>query len=189
MLKCSNVKMTKGFTLIEMMVAVVIFSLIMGAISGLFISVLRVQKRTLASQRLLDQTSYAMEYMSRTLRMAKKDLTGNCITSGTNYQKTRGGAGLKFINYKDECWEFFLESSQLKETRKIGTPQQETLGLTSSELQIISLNFNLRGESQTDNDQPMVTLFLSIRSVGVGSDQPEIKIQTTISQRNLDIRY
>lgn len=176
-----------AFTLIELMVAVLIFSLVVTAVSGILISSLKSQKRILAEQRVLDQTSYVLEYMSRALRMAKKDLTGSCITINTNYQKTRLDKGLQFINYKDECWEFFLENEQLKERRKIGIPlEEETIELTSAKLQINGLNFNLGGESQEDEDQPRVTFFLSVRGVDFDASQPDIKIQTTVSQRNLD---
>lgn len=182
---------SKAFTLIELMVAVLIFSLIITAVSGIFISSLKSQRRTLTYQKVLDQTSYVLEYMSRTLRMAKKDLTGVCnITpSKSNYEKTRAGNGLKFMNYKDECWEFFIENNQLKERRKIGTFAEETLDLTSGELKITALNFNLKGESQNDDDQPRVTFSLSAKGADFISDQPDIKIQTTVSQRNLDVKY
>ncbi|MDO8436187.1 MAG: type II secretion system protein, partial [bacterium] len=187
MFKCLNVKMIKAFTLIELMVAVLVFSIIAAAASGILISSLKSQKRILAEQRILGQTSYILEYMSRTLRMAKKDLIGDCINVKMNYEKTRAGNGLQFINYKDECWEFFLDNNELKERRKIGTVDEEILSLTSSNLKVNSLNFNLIGRPVDDNSQPRVTFSLSVRGVDFGVSQPDIKIQTTISQRNLDV--
>ena len=66
-------KRNKGFTIIEMLVAVTIFTLVTGSITGLFISSIRSQSKVLTTQKLLDEASYAMEYMGRFLRMAKKD--------------------------------------------------------------------------------------------------------------------
>lgn len=193
MLKCFNVKIKKGgFTLIEMMAAMIIFSLIIGAISGVFISSLRSQKSALSSQRLLDQTSYALEYMSRALRMSSKqtaDIPACLSQSGLNYEITHSGSGLKFINHleNDDCQEFFLENKQLKQKKNNLT---ETVELTSSNLEITSLNFLLQGESQDDDIQPRVTIFLAVKGKGQKlEEQPAIKIQTTISQRNLDINY
>ncbi|MCJ7786895.1 prepilin-type N-terminal cleavage/methylation domain-containing protein [Patescibacteria group bacterium] len=193
MLKCFNVKIKKGgFTLIEMLAAVMIFSLIIGAISGVFISSFRSQKNALSSQRLLNQTSYALEYMSRALRMSNKQTADipTCLSqSGLNYEITHSGSGLKFINHleNDDCQEFFLENKQLKQKKNNLT---ETVELTSSNLEITSLNFFLQGESQNDNLQPRVTIFLAVKGKGQKpEEQPEIKIQTTISQRNLDIHY
>jgi len=193
MLKCFNVKIKKGgFTLIEMLAAVMMFSLIIGAISGVFISSFRSQKSALSSQRLLDQTSYALEYMSRALRMATKqtaDIPACLSQSGLNYENIPGVSGLKFINHleDDDCQEFFLENKQLKQKKNNLT---ETVELTSSKLEITSLNFLLQGESQDDDLQPRVTIFLAVKGKGQKpEEQPELKIQTTISQRNLDIKY
>lgn len=174
----------RGFTLVEMMVAIAVFSIIIGAVSGLFISGLRGQRNALASQRLLDQTSYALEYMSRALRMAKKqtsDLPPCLSSSGLNYEIDN--SHLRFINHleNDDCQEFFLEDDKLKQ-KKGG----ETFDLTSPKLEITSLNFSLSGQSQEDNLQPKVTIFLNVKGKGLG--EPRINIQTTISQRNLDIR-
>jgi len=184
----------KGLTLVELLVAIFVFFVIIGAISGLFISAIRGQSNALASQRLLDQTSYALEYMSRALRMAMKQIPPNappCLSQdGLNYEIADiipGVSGLKFINHleNDDCQGFFLDGGQLKQY-KGGTVYE----LTSSKLEITSLNFSLSGETQGDDLQPKVTVFLEIKGKGQQiAEQPLMKIQTTISQRNLDITY
>lgn len=188
--------MNKSYTLIEVLVAVGIFTIIIAAPTGFLVGSLKGQQKALASQKLLDNTSYALEYISRALRMAKKELStepasacllqDSTILYGYNYQITRSGNGLKFINYKGECQEFFLGEGRLKES-KAGLENY----LTSEELEIISLKFNLFGESQDDTDQPRVTLSLDIKGAKgqMPELRPEIKIQTTISQRNLDVPY
>ena len=180
--------MNKSYTLIEVLVAVSIFTMIIAAPTGFLVGSLKGQQKALASQKLLDNTSYTLEYISRALRMAKKELSAPACLSqnGLNYEITRGGDGLKFINYKEECQEFFLEGTRLKES-KDGIENY----LTSEDLEITSLKFKLSGESQADTDQPRITLFLEIKG-GKGQKpelQPLIKIQTTISQRNLDVPY
>lgn len=179
-----------GLTLIEMLVAVTVFATIIGAISGVFISGVRVQRRVLATQEILDQTSYLMEYMGRALRMAKKDLTGNCLTAvgaGYNYEITADG--IKFIDYHGVCTEFHLDAEQLKKTTD-GT----TLELTSDTLQVNSFKVNLSGEYQgdslsSDDLQPRATIFLEIENKRIAQSPPRIQIQTSISQRDLDVRY
>lgn len=168
---------TNGFTLVELLVAFTIFSIIGAIASESLVSTLRVQRRVLAEQELSDQTSYLVEYMSRAIRMAKKDLTGVCIPIKTNYQKT--AAGIKFLNYNNVCQEFFLENQQVKES-KTGS---NSIPLTSGNLKVNSFNIELSGETQTDTSQPRITLSLEIS----GKEQAKINIQTAISQRNLDI--
>jgi hypothetical protein len=67
-----------------------------------------------------------------------------------------------------------------------------TMDLTSPKpkMEVTSLKINLSGEAQppTDYLQPQITLFLEIlgkESMG----QPKIQIQTSISQRTLDVQY
>jgi len=175
--------------LIEVLVAVSIFTILIAAPAGFFVGSLNAQQKALASQKLLDNTSYVLEYISRALRMAKKDdINGiDCLSGNkTNYEITSLGQGIKFRNYNDKCQEFYLEGGRLKES-KDGIENY----LTPEDLEIISLKFKLSGSSQADSDQPRVTLFSKIRGARGKKPalQPEIKIQTTISQRNLDVPY
>ena len=188
--------MNKSYTLIEVLVAVGIFTIIIAAPTGFLVGSLKGQQKALASQKLLDNTSYALEYISRALRMAKKEFSTELATAclledstilyGYNYQITRSETGLRFINYKEECQEFFLEQKRLKES-KDGIENY----LTSEDLEITSLKFQLSGQAQTDAEQPRVTLFLEIKGgKSLKAElRPLIKIQTTISQRNLDVPY
>ncbi|MBI4101528.1 MAG: prepilin-type N-terminal cleavage/methylation domain-containing protein [Candidatus Nealsonbacteria bacterium] len=172
-------KKSGGFTIIEMLVAVAIFSLVAVASSEIFVFSIKGQRKYLASQEILDQASYFMEYASKAIRMAKKDVDGVCIGPKLNYQKTHGGQGIRFKNYQGICQEFYLEGGQLKED-KGGVVSS----LTSGNLQVVSFNIGPEDAwDQEDTDQPKVTFFLEIQ----GKEQAKIKIQTTVSQRNPDI--
>lgn len=201
--------MNKSYTLIEILVAVSIFTIVIAAPTGFLVGSLKGQQKALASQKLLDNTSYTLEYISRALRMAKKDTIGSCIspldsTNYRNYEKTDfrelngigySGSGIKFKNYQEVCQEFFLDETGGHETKdqlmesKNGTAP---VALTSDELEVVSFKIGPDdGWDQNDNDQPRVTLFLEIKG-GKGQRpelRPLIKIQTTISQRNLDVPY
>lgn len=57
--------------------------------------------------------------------------------------------------------------------------------LSSSNFQVSDFTISVTGDG-VDNLQPLVTIYLEITGIGSGY-QPKVKIQTTISQRNLDI--
>ncbi len=131
-----------SFTLIEMLVVGAIFALIMVAVLGVFVSAIKSQRYNLASQQLLDETSYSMEYMSRFIRMAKKELDAGgstaCLsTDGLHYENTYGGSGLKFKNYKKECQEFYLSVGKIYQ--KIGN--NDPLELTSGKCNVYTFKF------------------------------------------------
>lgn len=190
----SNSLPQRGFTLIEILVVVAIFSIIIGIFSGLLGSAIRAQRQNLAVQEVLNQSSYAVEYMSRALRMAKKDdielngTTKDCLAgSKVNYATTTTGqGGIEFRNYNNVCQEFYLEDNKLWENKNA------TTSLTSSKLQVKAFNINLAGVSQPpgDTNQPRVTISLEIENPSAAPEaSPKIRIQSSVSQRDLDIQY
>ena len=167
----------KGFTLIEILITITVFSIIITAALSLFGSAFRYQRESLAKAYLLNNASYITEYASRALRMAKKDLSGSCIGAGNNFATTTDE--IKFLNYNNECQRFFLEDSIFK-VEKLGIVQT----LSPSNLVVEDLDFVVSGQSQEDETQPKVTFCFKLKSSG-----QEIKVQTTVSQRDLDVQY
>jgi type II secretory pathway pseudopilin PulG len=189
----------KSFTIIELLISVAIFSIVIAVVSGIFISAQKAQRKTLAVQQVLSQTGYLMEHMSRSIRMAKKDLTGECLTAfGAKYNYETDAVGrdrIRFLNYRNQCQEFFLDSvsNQIRQRESIDNTAlnfASSLPLTAtSTIEVVSFNI---GPSESwrqppiDFNQPRITLFLEIKAKG--ENQPGIKFQTTISQRNIDIQ-
>ncbi|TFB07963.1 prepilin-type N-terminal cleavage/methylation domain-containing protein [Candidatus Atribacteria bacterium MT.SAG.1] len=178
-------KSLTGFTLIEIMVSMTIFLIVMVSVIELFISGISAQKKSLALQTLSDSASYAIEYMSRTIRMAKKDLTGTYISAGCNFENPEGDlAKIRFLNYKKEDQWFILDNKQIKEKK------DDDIGftaLTSDNFQVNKLYFELSGQCQTDDLQSRVTIVMEIQTKEV--EPQTLNIQTTISQRDLDVKY
>jgi len=182
-----NNRIKNGYTLVEILVGIAIFALLVAGPTGLFISSLRSQNRILGLREVVDSSSYLLEYMSRTLRMAQKDKTGVCISAGANYEYPVGhNRQIRFLNYKGNCHEFSVTGGgKLREKSPIGA---FPVDLTSSDLKITDLQFEISGGDQNDDLQPRVTILLEITKAAIPGF-PEVKVQTTISQRNLDVHY
>lgn len=181
---------TKGFTLIEMLVVAVIAPIIIGAAIGVFVSAIRNQRYILAAQQLLNQTSYVMEYMTKGLRMAKKDLGQSCLSvTGCNYERLTGPEGLRFIKQAGYCKTFRLGgvSNDVLVDTDTDPERKGLLSLTSEEdMEVTAFNVRIDGQCQTDQIQPRLTFYLGIK--GRGSDpQPKMGLQVTVSQRDLDV--
>jgi len=176
---------SRGFTLIELLVGILVFSLLLGAMIGILISAISLQKRALVQQDALNQLSFAIEYMSRALRMARKDAGQGCLSSDDlNYENPAGISTIQFINslQANDCQKFFLSAGALMYATDVNGLNQE-LPLTSPNFEIDELRFLPAGESGSENPnfQPRVTIFLK------ASSPLSIELQTTISQRNLDV--
>jgi prepilin-type N-terminal cleavage/methylation domain-containing protein len=184
----------RGFTLIEILISLVIFSLAIVAISNVYVVGIRSQRTIISGERSIDQSSYALEYISRALRMAKKqtaDLPSCLPQDGDNYAITDGGLSLRFINSLEgfDCQRFYLDNGQLMQEKGLLTADPQAVALTSSSLEMTRLMFSVIGNSQSDNLQPRVTISMAIRLKSARqSEDPLIKIQTTVSQRNLDVQ-
>jgi len=175
---------TSAFTLIEFLIAMAIFSIAIVAAVQIFVSAMENQSQILALNNLTSNTSYSLEYISRILRMAKKDINGECITVKSNFENPGGDLSkIKFLDYHNQCHEFLLEDEQIKEKKA----DEDVISLTPDNLKVSNLRFNLIGETQTDDDQPKVTIVFEIETK---EKKPQkISVQTTISQRDLDVKY
>jgi len=174
-------KKLKGITLIEILVALSIFSIVSTGAVSLFSSLIKNQKTLLDRAYVLNTLSYSIEYTSKALRMAQKDMIGSCIGAKKNFLLT-GSSNIKFLNSRNQCQEIFLENGALK-VRKQGIAQS----LTPSNVIVESVTFVLSGESQADTLQSKVSFSLKAKSTN-NAVSPFL-IQTTISQRMLDVFY
>lgn len=177
----------KGYTLIELMVAVSVFTIIVGTAVGGFVSAINFQKKYLAQRELLDQTSYALEYVSRALRMAQKDVSGTCLglanVNRTYVDPAGDGTAIKFLSYNNICTTLQYDSAAKKfKEIKIGFTPSESPLLLSERILINLVRFKIDDQG-ADNKQPKVMLFWDLKTA-LGN---KLKVQTTISPRNLDI--
>jgi len=168
--------MKKGFTLIEVLVAVAIFVSVMVVAGSAFVSAIQAQRYNLAYQELLDQTSYAMEHMSRTIRMAKKATADVCgLGEGDNYNISSSNS-IQFIDQYGDCAEFFWDKNTNELKKRAGT---QTTPLTSPSLRVDNFNVSLG----TSLNQPIVTIVLEV----TGAEDTNILIETSVSQRDLNL--
>ena len=193
--------MKNAYTLIEVLTTIAVFSLISGSAVGLFASSIMAQRKSLASQKLFDNISYTLEYMGRFLRMAKKDINGECLNGLPKYNystSTAGIVGIRFVNYHYKCQEFYLTSEGRIYQRISSSTSSNDFPSTSSApaltpedfiISTSSSKFLVFNAEQTDNLQPRVTIFLDAETKAQKPEaRAKIKIQTTVSQRDLDVQ-
>ena len=176
-------KLNNGFSLIEVVVAAAIFSIVIGSISSLFVSSLRGQRSVFENQNLVDNTRFVFEQMSRQIRMAQRDESGTCTGSaGTTYSSS--GGSLSFIDYRNpgNCITYDTLGFKIRMRPDSG---EAFLDLTSDDIKVVRLNFNVRGRDKSDLEQPRVTI--SIKAEGATRATSAMLLQTTISARNIDV--
>lgn len=176
--------MKKGFTLIELMVTITLLSITMGAAVDLSVSLMQQERGALATQDIMDNSSYFLEYSGRFLRMAQVD-DGGCITAGQNYENTAGSSSITFLDYENHCHEFLLENGQIKE--KVSSDDTaanlgSAVAITSPKITVSSLFFTINGDSASY--QPRVTIKFHIQDNNF--PRAFMNVENTVSQRNLN---
>ncbi len=200
----------KGFTLVELLVSLAIFSIVVISSLGAMLSIADANRRVQKTRAVLDNLSLSIESMSRNLRLGnsyhcdKINVTTKAVPSSNLHVpqdcSSVGGWG-DFISFEDQYGNpssdidqamYYLDSDPASPTngsimyRKYGTTTP--IALTSDDLTIKSLRFYVTGITGVgEKPQPKVIFVLSgFTQVGRAQEPVEVNIQTTVSQRPLN---
>jgi prepilin-type N-terminal cleavage/methylation domain-containing protein len=156
----------KGFTLIEVMVAVSIFTVVVTIGIGALMSVISTNKRIQAQREVVNGLSFALETMGRRLRLAD---VSQPINTGSNF--------IQFLDSETQAIILYQRTSGNKITVSTGGQQIE---ITPAGFEVTKFESNTSGTG--------VKKFITLRIVGninaAGTTTP-ISMQTSISPRSL----
>ena len=174
-----------GFTLVEMIVAVGIFSMIAVISTAATISIIDYNKKIRSSKEALENMNFALESMSRAIRYGKDFYCGDSGTGFSDCPYTSPSSRLSFTDVYGRRIRYRLNSS----THRIDRQTDSNLdgSITSEGVNVTSLEFVVRGSDSTNN-QPMVQIMVS-GSVIHGNTPPSyFNLQTLVSSRNIILR-
>lgn len=163
-----------GFTLIELIVATFIFSILMMLAGGSIVSALNLQRQALNIKKVEENGKFILELMTRELRVA------NPINTPDN---TCSGSGVFVINFQhpvNGTIEYSLNGSQVQ--RRVNGV--DTI-ISNPDIEVTRLIFCITGNTINDDKQPRVTIILGLKSGGSAAQAATIDLETTVSQRVL----
>ena len=159
-----------GYTLIELMVSIGVFSIVVAMTSAMFVTSLKGQEKAYTSQNVSDSARYAMEMISREIRMGTSFSSSADSIQFTSTMPHRDGQTVNFelisgqIMFDDDTTDAVLAAS-----------------ITSSDTSVSSLSFLL-----DIGDHERITIVMRIESVGTREDvKTTMNLQTTVSPRRL----
>lgn len=160
-----NFNSKNGFTIVELLVAVTLFTVVVSIATGTFIQSLRTQRATVALIAANSNAGLAIEQMSREIRTGK----GFSLSGGE----------LNFTNAKEQLIIYRLRNEAIERVinGEVGV-------ITAANAKISKLNFLLAGESPADGLPTKATIILEISSPEAFG--AKINLQTTISSRVLE---
>ncbi|MBI2099826.1 MAG: prepilin-type N-terminal cleavage/methylation domain-containing protein [Candidatus Vogelbacteria bacterium] len=172
----------RGFTLIEIMVAISIFTIVAVIAVGALITANRVNQKAQSIKLVMDNLNYAMESMTFKMRRGGPyycgdDLLNTPPPSVTSQNCVSGGNSLAFLTPKSapspETVVYGLRSGKIAISRQGASP----VDITSSAATITHLRFYVPSSSVGQ-----VTIIIS-GYAQVGHEQTEFALQTTVSER------
>lgn len=185
-----SAKKQAGFTLVEVLVALTLFVfVVLAAVSSLY-SVNDAYRKVSAMRSVLDNLSFAMESMSRTIRTSRHIIcNGTLNTSGTrnclfpNSPASRISMYSLVHNYEIE-YRFNATTQQLEKRTKEGGTWSGWISITAPEITIHSFSVFVRGSDPNENLQPGVILMVRGIATAYTGETTPFALHTFISQRS-----
>jgi len=190
----------KGFSLLEVIIAVGIFAIVIISATGIFQKVIESQRSAIAAQNTQESIRYAMEVVSKEMRLAFSSGSGidnkycaeffGPVFAGSNLSPVEtspdrwnkvfntfdwgGDDALYFYNKDENCVAYYLSDDSLMTVRQIG-PNPNDYYIASStpdELKISNLRFIVKDD---------------IEGVFPRVKQPLVTIKMDVEMKNEDI--
>jgi prepilin-type N-terminal cleavage/methylation domain-containing protein len=168
--------MTRGYTLIELIVAVGLFALIMTLASGAYLLMIGLNRQAQGIATGINNLSFALETMTRTIRTSTQY---GCPIAGTDCS----GGGSTFVVTD-------ANKHSVTYTSSGGVITQNGAALTDLSVTISSLMFYVSGTKTTsagDYNQPHVTIIISGTVSSPGKASQYFNVETGATMRGTDL--
>lgn len=180
-LKANKLKADRGYTLVELLVSIAVFSIVVVINTNMFLNAISGQRKAIASQNVSDSTRYAMEIMTKEIRIGAVDsfvLNNPSDISFVSNSENRATQILRFV----------LDNRQVKFDDNFNgdfSDMTNARAITSTQnTNVISLNFDINNIAK----QPKITILMNVESKNTPQNtRDEIYLQTTISPRELNL--
>ncbi len=201
-MRASDHKKIKGFTLVEMMVAVFVFSVVMVLATGAIFSIVNAYKTSQALKSALDNLSSALDTISRSARYGYNFHCGSNVNSSNNPSCSEGGIDDQTFAFVDRnniktVYSLIIDDSNAR-TGYIGqciivnggdcsdvstNADNDYIRLTAPEVRIKYMHFYVQGASSGENTQPEMLMTIA-GYANSGNASSTFNIETMIDQRN-----
>lgn len=158
-------KLESGFTIVELLVAIGLFSVVVSISVGGFINSLRAQRQIAALISADSNVSVALEQMAREIRTS----SGFSLTTGR----------LNFINSQGEETGYYLNGDVIEREVTDGSGNTTVQAVTGGKASVQYLNFVFAGRSP-----PLITISIGVSAAERGVSGVIVRLQTSVSSRN-----
>ncbi len=163
----------RGFTVIELLVAMGIFLVLISIVSGGFISSLRTQRELTGLISINDNANLTLEQMMREFR------------TGYHFSKV-SQSELEFVNAENKIVSYKFVGGAIERGESDMLTVKTYRKITADNVNIKNFNIELMGGDAGDGYQPRITIAISIVGTSKYLQNIPVNVQMTVSPRTLD---
>jgi prepilin-type N-terminal cleavage/methylation domain-containing protein len=181
----NSTKTSRGYTLIELLVAIGLFALIMTLVSGAYLVMIGVTRQAQGLATGIDNLSFAIETMTRTIRTGTNYNCGNA-----NGGDCSGGLNSFFVtDTNGNTVSYTLSNNAITQTivSSKGVTTQNNVPLTDPvSVNVTNLVFYVTG-TQPLSAQPQVTIIISGTVSGGQGKTETFSVETGATMRGTNL--
>ncbi len=176
---------SRGYTLLELIVSVGVFSIVMLAATGAYLSLIKLDKQSRSVSDVANNLSFAVDSMSRAIRTGTAYKCNNSIGSPNCVGASPPGTSFGFVDNESPTRAIVYQvvNNQVVATINGGT----AIPLTDPRIRIDALEFRVRGVGTGDGIQPQVTFNIRGTMVTGPGKVTTFSIQSGVTRRRLEL--
>lgn len=175
-------KPNKGFTLVEMLVAVGVFVLVTALSLGAILSIFDANRKAKTSKTVVDNLNLSIENMARTIRYGSNYYCGESLVS-TEENDCLNGSTAVSVTFENSRIIYRLNGTTLQRVEG-----GQVNNITSPDTKIEHLRFYVDGANEFPNTkQPYIVVVIKGYVGEKANTKTEFSIETMMSQRKIDL--
>lgn len=190
-------KISRGFTLVELLVATAVFTIVMVIALGALLALSEANRKAEVLNAAVNNLNFTLDSMSRSIRTGSNYHCGvggtlatpeDCSGTPESYIALLTAEGAK-VAY---CLDSGVIKRQIIEAGVSGSLSSSCsssmfLPLTSPDVVVTNLSYYVLGAPLGDNIQPKVTILISAYVLTRASQKSTFSLQTSVTQRIYDL--
>lgn len=183
----STLSSRRGYTLIELIVSVGLFSIVMLVAMAAFLTLIDLDRKARATNDVVTNLSYVVDSMARSIRTGT---SYDCALRGSNTDCVNGHTQFNFTNSEGQPVTYLrkIDGTIGQCVDIINCTSSNATSLTDPRITIETLMFYVQGSTRGDTQQPRVLFTIAGSVVPHPDDDPiEFIIESSATQRLIDL--
>ena len=185
-----NLKPTRGFTLVELLIAISLFIVVVTISIGAVLSIFDANRKAQSTKTVVDNLNYSIENMARVVRFGDNYHcgTGGTLSNPQNCPDNVEGNTFLAVTFNGTTIAYRLNGTAIQRSDNPSGGESTYKNITSSETVVERLRFYVFGATDSPSlEQPYIIVVIKGYVGSKPTFQTSFSVETLMSQRALDL--